>query len=241
MVPISGQALYKISFADDVVLEENFIVVGIDITSVDIENGITVAIEPSSMLGILQVTAEYNNGLIHEILNDIVTGGTHIVPFNVENLPEGEYTSIIATLTSGDSSIQASYYYYFTVLGIYLHTQYNTPIENECGGTAANACLSDTQCQYTSITLLSDFISEVYENGSGESAEYGSLQWGNYCWTTGYPLTSPCGTSNTFAQVNNIIGSCGSSVQAGQTVAVHPNHPVLQCGDIIYIHTIQCH
>ncbi len=72
---------------------------------------------------------------------------------------------------SASGSMGVSFY----VLGLYRHSQYNTPNESSCtqGPGAALRSSGPPSCTFTDIALKTDFISQSWLNGSGITISFG--------------------------------------------------------------------
>ena len=231
----------------------------IEIVSADItQNHIQIRLEPEGTVG--DLTLELRDPDSYVILeNQPRTGSEDALneSFNLDNWDEeaiGRYTRLRATWTVNDVEIQDELVFsegmQLDVLGGYEHTQYQAISEQDFNGNATAACLViDNQCTYQQITLRSDFLEEVIENtGHGTSIEHGRLQWGTWCANNGYPPPAACAPTGelvrTLVAVETYIGSCGSPVIPGTTVAVgldgndlSPENPDnLRCDERLFIY-----
>jgi hypothetical protein len=126
------------------------------------------------------------------------------------------------------------------------YTQYNVPHEDQCSGGNGEAWIVDSNCNFSEIKadskypLNADFIQAVWLNGTGVSEHYGILKnavavgLGSASGTCaamykkhpGAIGQTPMG-GNTFAVVSSVTGSCGSTLEADQSLA----KPVVQVGN----------
>jgi hypothetical protein len=156
-----------------------------------------------------------------------------------------EDEKVKATWNVGGATAEDEFDHHFKVLGIYEHTQYNTPHEADAtcqtGGTG-NACNADQNCTYTQVTYLgATFVNEVVQNGSGVSNNYGIVKPASICWNPcprpGYPVPPEC-TGLAILRPNaenTVMGRCNQPI-SGTTVAVGDNNvDGLSCGDRLFI------
>jgi hypothetical protein len=212
----------------------------VQITSADLENNlVNVTISGSSSLSsVLTVTAngQSNNAQISANNNNSVAPGQYTLSFNRPSMAADTYTTLTATWNGISTTYTLTRVW--TVEGVLRHSQYNTPSESACSGTATTAWVFTSSCTFTQTTLRSDFMSQVFTNGSGTSISYGALQYEPSGVCNG---TRPTGSTdqNSFEMVSAITGSCGTAVSGGYngTVAVNPNPALIGgqyvCGDNI--------
>lgn len=138
-------------------------------------------------------------------------------------LPADTYSSV--SLAWGNVSSTFTFPTPVKVLGVIRYSQYNTPTESACTGTAAVAFIynNNINCTMTPVTLNSQFQNQVYINGTGISNNHGILKFiGNNC--AAQRAQNPLSTQrNTFLVVPNVTGSCNTRMQAGTSVAIFPN------------------
>ncbi len=141
-----------------------------------------------------------------------------------------------AQRTVGGTPASGSYTNNFDVLGSYLHTQYNTPAESQCTGGSGTAYLTagPTACTWSTVSLISQFISQAWLNGSGSTINYGLIQ--EYLAGCSAPTG---GYQNYFREVSQVLPGCSSpnNFLSNTTVAVDvfsTGHP-LSCGDQVLI------
>ena len=217
----------------------NGTVFNVQITKADIVNDvITVVMTPNTLNGTLTLTVNGPN-ISYSLFQGLEQGNTVNFSFNRPQLPLGAYTNTQASWNiAGSGTAVANSDVSFNVLGVYRHSQYNSPQESSCTGTPTPAWIINlSNCSFTQTTLKSDFISQVALNGSGVSQTYGNVQVTTQC--SNYP--SGANSGNSFAQVTTINGSCLQPVVAGQTVAVYPNpkpvNATWNCSDTVQLVT----
>jgi len=215
-------------------------VYSVSITDADLENNnVNVTISgPTGPTYVLTVTANGSSNNVQVSANNgsAVGTGSYTVSFNRPSMPADTYTQVTASWNGMSNTLTLSRKW--DVKGLFRHSQYNTPSESACTGTGQTAWVFNTQCTFTQVSLRSDFVSQVYTNGSGISMNYGALQFNNGSTCSGrYP--NGANTTNSFLMVSTITGSCGTAVSSGYsgTVAVSPNPAVAGgpyvCGDNI--------
>lgn len=196
-----------------------------------VSDEIVVTLQPAGVSGTLVVSSLMDRGAPHTVNTRTATGGTHTIAFGVESLPTGDYTGVRATWTVGTNTPSDTRPYSFQVLGNYLHSQYNTPSEASCTGAPRRSYVTNNQCTFTGTTLKSDFAKQVNLNGSGYSTHHGTVACEEWCLDNAEHPDDADGRS--FRSGHTITGSCGGVSSA--TVAVHPKHDHLSCGDRVYI------
>jgi hypothetical protein len=217
-------------------------VVSVEITGADLENNqVSVTLSgPSGTSGTLEVVAvgvsnqpqvTYNGGAA-------VGPGSYNVAFNRPTWPSDTYSSVKAIWNYGP--IPATKTFNLTrawlVLGLVRHSQYNTPYESACSGSPQAAWYFNTSCNFTQVSLKSDFVSQTYINGTGASQSYGILKYSTSC--SNYP--SGANSQNSFLAVSSITGACNTTLVGGTSVATYPSPSVgnpYGCGDNILLVT----
>ncbi|GEM_PF-2001008 len=206
----------------------------VSVDSADIlADQVVVTLSHAGSSGNLAVTAQ-GPSVSKTIFSGTRSGGQHTFSFDRNNLPDGQYTSVSATWLNANGSRAVS----FRVLGVYRHSQYNTPTESSCTGNAAAAYLvNSVSCAYQSGTLRSDFISQSWLNGSGITITsyygYNTEQNAQWCINNNYlPADAP---GRGFAFVSQILTSCQSLFLNNTTVARSPNDANLTCGDQVLL------
>jgi len=204
------------------------------VTSANIvQNNITVALSgPSSVSGnlVVQVTGANGGSPIDPIENGTLGPGTYSYNFGLGSIPIGEYTTVTARWTVNGATVSASLGYTFEVMGTYVQTQYNTPYEGNCGGTATNVTLwkASPTCTPSSGSLLSNFINVVAApgsgTGSGQSINYQGVVPEQYC--TAYSTTN-------FREYATITGTLGSL--SNSSVAACSQSPLYRAGAQVFI------
>lgn len=223
-------------------------VVQVQITDADIENNdVDVTLTgPAGTTGTLVITANgsSNNPQVTANGGAAVGPGQYQVPLNRPAMPVDTYTSVTAKWNAGSNPASATFSLprTWTVLGIFRHSQYNTPTESACTGSPQTAWVFNLSCKFTQVSLKSDFVLQTFTNGSGQSLGYGDLQYNNGHTCSGkYPNGAT--TQNSFLQVATITGSCGTPVIGGGSVATNPNPAIVGglyvCQDNILLVTSQ--
>lgn len=168
-------------------------------------------------------------------------GGTYTFNFSpLASFSEGqEFAEVYvewraSTGTSSPTTATAVRPYRFKVLGDYLHTQYNSPIETSCTGALSPFCFQAGGCggiscgNATTAQGRSVWISEVLENGSGVHSSLGIMSREYFCGRT-------CGSYSRFRAVPAPCGSCNTSLVAYQSVARSEFNYSLECGNLVFI------
>lgn len=208
----------------------------VSVTTADIvSDQIVVSLSPASSSGTLVVTAQ-GPSVSKSVFNGTRSGGQHSFSFGRATLPIGSYTSVTATWLGASGSRSVS----FHALGVYRHSQYNTPSESACIGNQITAWVIGPSCTFTQTTLRSDFASQVFTNGTGTSNAHGILKYTTSC--SNYPAGA--NSQNSSLQVPSVTGSCNVGLVGGQHVATFPNpnlatsFPTWTCGDdLLYVTT----
>jgi hypothetical protein len=206
----------------------------VQVTTADIvADQITVSMAPSTLNGTLTLTVN-GPGISYSLFQGLEQGNTITFSFNRPQLPIGQYTYVQANWNiAGSGTATSTANDSFDVLGVYRHSQYNTPYESACTGSATTAWIITSGCTFTQTTLKSDFASQLFINGSGVSVANGTLHYYTSC--SNYPTGA--NSQNSFLQVSTITGSCNTAPRGGIDVAVYPNPPVSsptwQCGDLL--------
>lgn len=183
------------------------------------DNQVSVTLEPSYFSGRLLVVAIREGGST-VLSDDTRGGGSHTVSFLDSSLPAGEYTQVEATWYPQGLEVHATHDVRFRVLGVYRHSQYNTPQEAQCSGAHVDRVVAEDTSSCTPITrdLRYDFSLQLDINGSGIAEYYGPLQ---VSWT--------CKPGSDYTKVGTITGSHGEVNNA--TVAMNGTHPNVTWGD----------
>lgn len=208
-------------------------VISVSITSASLTSDqVTVALDaPAGVSGTLTVTWSGPSGNT-DIANTNEGVGTYNFNPSLTGLVAGQYSGISATWLS----ITGQYTYNFYVLGNYLHTQYNTPAESQCTGGSSTAYLTagPSACPWSTVSLVTQFITQAWTNGSGASNNYGLIQ--EYLAGCSSP---PGGSNNYFRTVSQVAPGCSApnNFLGNDSVAVDifsSGHP-LSCGDQVLI------
>ncbi|MGH9468928.1 MAG: hypothetical protein ACRD1N_01135, partial [Terriglobia bacterium] len=197
-------------------------VISVQVTSADLtSDGVTVALDgPTGVSGTLTVTWNGPSGNT-DIAN--TNEGVGSYPFNpsLTGLVAGQYSGISATWLS----VTGQHSYNFYVLGNYRHSQYNTPTESSCtGGTGSAYLVNSVTCAYQTGSLVANFISQSWLNGSGITAGayygYHTEQNAQYCINNQKLPADASGKS--FAFISSITPGCGSSYALSSTTIAWP-------------------
>lgn len=220
---------------DDEGDENNAVRPTVVVESADVaSDSIVVTLSPNDLSGFLSVSLLRDSSFgtsRHIVDTRTVNGGTHTITLGTQSVPTGPYTAVRASWTVGSHSPEHTKPYGFDILGDYRHSQYNTPTESACSGGPTLSYVTNNQCTYTSTTFKSGFFTQVNLNGSGHSLNHGTIA--REAWCLDNAEHPPDASGRSFRAGHMIVGSCGSV--SGSTVAVHPNHDDLSCGDTVYI------
>ena len=182
-------------------------VISVQVSSVDLPSDqVKVTLNgPSGTSGQLLVNWQGPSGNA-EIENATQSVGSYTFNPPLGNLVAGQYSGVTAQWTANGATATGSYTKNFDVLGVYRHSQYNTPTESSCIGSGGTAIKSSgpSACTYSNITLKSDFISQSWLNGSGITISYGPEQNEAIC---AHP---PGFNYNFFRPVTAIVPACQS-------------------------------
>jgi len=176
-----------------------------------------------------------SDGRLHSSIYTLITNGTlgpntYNFSFGLNSIPIGEYTTITATWTVNGANATAAFGYHFKVMGTYAQTQYNTPAESSCGGSAEAVTIDDSSCASFASTLLSNFVFRVSDQttgtGSGYSNHYHVVKPEVYC-THGYSTT-------TFRENSTLVGALGGLLN-NSTVAACSTSELAVNGTRVFI------
>jgi hypothetical protein len=148
----------------------------------------------------------------------------------------GQYTGVTAQWTVSGTTATGTYTKDFDVLGVYTQTQYNTPAESQCSGASSTAYLTPgpSACAWSTVSLISQFITQAWINGSGATNHYGLIQ----TYLAGCSPPSG-GNQNYFREVSQVLPGCSSpnNFLSSTTVAVDvfSTGHALSCGDTVLI------
>jgi hypothetical protein len=198
------------------------------------EDRITVELAPQGVSGTLTVEL-VQGGTTHTVFSDTRGGGVHNISFNIPNLPTGEFSQVRATWQAGGQNPSAIYNYHIKVLGMYRHTQYNSPHENNCSGDPSPVtiyAINNNSCVQTpNATMRGGFIDRVlnptYGTGSGHSINYGDVGKEFFCSPRPYPTAR-----------RDIVISGSMGTLSNSTVAVHPDSGAHEPNAQLYIHGV---
>jgi hypothetical protein len=211
---------------------------GVKITSASIPaDSIVTQLSPSSCTGTFKLELLGPDGNL-TLISTTRSGGSYTDSFNIPGLPEKTFKQVKATwvVTSNQTSqtVQSVFDYAFQNLGVYRHSQYNTPNETHetCGGPPVDTCFTTSACAYSQGMLKSIFKSQVDLNGSGTSATHGNIQPEGFCLNR-VPPPSACQGRDVYRQNTKITPHCGGDL-SNSTVAVGDGG-ALACGDNIFL------
>lgn len=210
------------------VLTVNALEPQITILSADIiSDAIVVQLEPTTATGILTISlaGEVN----HMILSASQIGGIRTFSFEIPDIPENEFTQVEASWTVGGVQVTDTEAQHFRKLGTYYHSQYNSPAESQCAGSPSLAYITNSQCNFSSNTLISGFINAVNLNGSGRSINFNDVAPEQFCMAS-----APQGAMGISFRRDHIITGAFGNV-SNNTVAVNPFHPYLSGNDTVFI------
>jgi hypothetical protein len=183
----------------------------------------------------LQVLNSADPSTLVVIFSATRTPGTYTDPFNTSGLTAGvAYDTVEAVYVCGGVNHVDDFSYKFKILGVYRHSQYNTPHESDTtcqsGGTKS-VCITDTNCNYSSGSLYSKFESQTALNGSGYSNNYGLIKPEAYCPSHGHPPPTFCLGLSVFRKNQTLKPACSGLSLSNFTVARKASNPDLGCGD----------
>ena len=213
----------------------------VEIISADVtQNQIKVKLSPSGLSG--EFTLKLMDPDPHTLLNAVTrVSGTHTESFNNSSLPTGEYKKVQASWKPNGSIVSATRNYRIKVLGTYLHTRYNSPIEAQCVDSSTRQfqynddgdCggIQCSQVDWTLDTAKPLWVREVGQNGSGVHSTAGLL---SREWTCTEPSPQ---TGVRMRKVSQPCGSCSRrTLVAHKTVAINVRNMHLSCGDKVWVH-----
>jgi hypothetical protein len=202
------------------------------VTTADIvADQIVVSLSPTSSSGSLVVTAQ-GSSVSKTLFNGTKSGGQHTFSFDRNNLPNGQYTSVTAQWTVAGNSVNGSKSVSFNVLGVYRHSQYNTPAESACAGPPAHAYITNPNCNFNATNLRNDFISQSWLNGSGITIQFGTEQNEAFCLSQ---PGAPVDASGRSFRPQAIVPSCGPGHTVNNSTVARGDTAPLNCGDSVLI------
>jgi hypothetical protein len=176
-------------------------------------------------------TLQLIGGTNHTIRTGTKRSGDHRETFNINTIPEREFTAVKFSWVVSGKTVEDTHDYRFQNLGNYRHSQYNIPEERQCNGVATASYATTNACVFTATNFRSQFFSQVNLNGSGISINHGNIKREFYCLS--HPSSPADASERSFRTGEDFAGSCGRL--GNDTVAVLPSHPYLQCGDQVYL------
>jgi hypothetical protein len=230
-----------ISPGQNVTVQPKVTVTGADICT----DSITTRLEPSGVSGAFTLTLVSSAGSVTLVNQQMRAGGSYTDSFNVPTLPNRTFTSIQASWTVNGQTGTGSRSYSITVLGDYLITCYNTALETDYSGSTVRAGTATSQCVWSARDFIKQFLDRVNLNGSGVDSSGVQIQLERFCANP--PPTSPayCSeiwpyTCERYRRPATLRTACGNTPVADVTAAVRSGHPMLGCGNRIFIHGIGC-
>ena len=195
---------------------------------------VSILLDPESASGSLEL-ALLGDKQTHVISTSDRDGGTYALPFEVANIPTGQFNQVRATWTVEDEDYEGTRDYSFHVLGTYRHSQYNTPTESACSASSTASYVTTSRCAFAKTTFRGQFVSQANLNGSGNSIDHGTIAREAYC--IGRPDAPDDAAKRSFRTGHKVAGACGGNTAPvnDNTVAVLPSHGDLTCGDSVYI------
>ena len=245
-------------------------VFGVDITSADITNDrIHVDLEPANLTGSFTLElfrpanpqiASQINPFTHQIRQEEKASGGYDESFNITGLAIEVYRKVIARWVVDGVTSTDEHDYHIQVLGLYFHTFYNTPDEDEArcrdqgvrnftwsqslhaGGVGCNLtdCVSSTsQGQFR-------WLFEIDENGSGLDSNDDIFSRESFCnldnddddvFIELRRTRQTCPSCETRNAQGTIIDT--APLIAGQDVAINVEHGFLGCDDRVFVHGLR--
>ena len=208
-------------------------VLNVTVQSADItQDNITVVLSgPAGTTGSLIVKATGSNGQtpVDPVGNGTYGPGTYTFSFNPNFIPIGEYTTVTAIWTVSGTNVTGTLAYHFKVLGTYVQTQYNSPAESTCSGSATPVTVwTAPSCASAPGSMLSGFTFRLTNpkggTGSGHSISYNDVHYEAYC-------TTPSTTD--FRRNFTITGTLGPLNNS--TVAANDQSELYAAGTRVYI------
>ena len=163
-----------------------------------------------------------------------VQAGSQNIALDLSTVDPDLYIAATASWQTGAGTADSPVYPFpksWPFFGYVYYTQYNIPAESQCsGGQTGTAFIVTPQCTFTQVSLTPSFIQQTWINGTGTSLSQGILK---NAAATGLGSNQKCAgkypkgaigdgplNGNTFAVVNSITGSCGTTLTNNQSVAV---------------------
>jgi hypothetical protein len=213
---------------------------GVEITFADVtQDRICVVLRPTGPTGTL--TLQLLTPDQHTIRTITRPSGICYETFDIPNPPSAEYSYLKAIWSVPTGSPTALFPYHIKALGLYWHSRYAIPDENECSGnsqtiyfTGPGNCTNIPTCNYQQSSGKSEWLTRVDINGTGLSSTIGYLTKERHCNQVPWPRF----------RARNIASGCPAcaspydNLALDGTVAVNESHPDLVCGDRIFIHQI---
>ena len=206
----------------------------IEILGVDLDSGTDLRLGPAGSTGTLSLVLVGAGGN-HLIASGERAAGAVTEQFNVSGLPTREFNEVRATWNVDGARAMDTRPFSIDVLGLFRHSQYNIPHEDQCQGAPVPAYVTDAACNGTPTTHRK-FFSQVKLNGSGVSIDHGNLTREAFCLRqSGAPADAQ---GRSFRIVQDFHGGCGSNTTLdNSTVAACRGRAELPCGSRIFIDT----
>ncbi len=197
---------------------------------------ISIELAPTGTSGDLTLQLTGPNNASHTVRTVPTAGaGVRNESFDIPNLPNGEFDNIRATWRVGSVDIIGNFPFHIKVLGMFRHSQYNIPHEDQCGGNPVAAYITNAACVFTPTTLRQTFLSQVNLNGSGVSMAHGNLVREAFCLRRpGAPANA---NGRSFRGVAAFSGTCGGALN-NSTVARCDTNADLGCNVRLFINTV---
>lgn len=203
-------------------------IASVAITGADIEaNDVDVTLSgPSGTSGTLTIIV---NGSPNNKPQFMANGGAAIgpgqyqIPLNRPSLLSADtYASVTADWNVGGSTLPTTFNLSrkWIVRGTIRHSQYNVMNESACTVNTQTAYLYTSSCQWQTVTLRSQFVSQAEINGTGISLNYGVLKYDDGRCASSYPQGANSG--NSFLKVSSVTGQCNTALVGGDSVATNP-------------------
>jgi hypothetical protein len=205
--------------------------VDVKVVSVDLKiDEIKVTLSPSKANGQLVIKA--SGSATHTIFEGERAAGDHVFKFDITKFERGDFDKIEATWTVNGTPKSDSKTYRFKVLGMYRHTQYNTPAESACGGANVATYITKSSCTFTASTFRSQFKAQVDLNGSGIAIGTGAVQVEGFCLSK--PSVPADASGRSYRAVGTLTGPGGRAI-TGTSIAICPGRDGLQYDDKMLI------
>jgi len=161
-------------------------------TPTPIELKITSNSLPSNSIGFQLTGPGTGTVTVEEIVNSRPTNrqigpysaGSYVIHYfnnqDGSDLALGEHTQLKLTWNNTYGAVYDSKVETFDVLGNWVQTQYNIPLQSTCTGSQESVLLFNPNgCNSSASTFVSQFVTQANRNGTGEVAsnKYCSVEW----------------------------------------------------------------